>query len=126
MTRSMRDSRLIRQRTSTACTVEAGTPSRPAICDRPEPVAPAQSHDPAHHRGGVLVGLRAAASSGRPSRPGLGGSGQPTFAAVAGATMNIFAAGSVGPAVSTTSRARRRRARGVRAALAWDTKASGR
>jgi hypothetical protein len=35
VTRSIRDSRLIRHRVSTACTVEAGMPMSPAICTGP-------------------------------------------------------------------------------------------
>ncbi|WP_323749868.1 hypothetical protein, partial [Curtobacterium sp. VKM Ac-1376] len=41
-----------------------------------------------------------------------------------GDTMNSFAAVVAGHLLSTISLARRRRARGVSAALAWDTKAS--
>jgi hypothetical protein len=44
--------------------------------------------------------------------------------AVTGETMNILAATMTGHRSSPISRASRRRARGVRAALAWDTKAS--
>ena len=43
--------------------------------------------------------------------------------AVGGETMNILAAVATGQCSSTMSLARRRRARGVRAALAWDMKA---
>ncbi|KQS73772.1 hypothetical protein ASG41_04080 [Modestobacter sp. Leaf380] len=45
--------------------------------------------------------------------------------AVDGSTMNIDAAADTGHPWSTINRAIRRRARGVRAALAWDTRASG-
>ncbi|ODA90328.1 hypothetical protein ATY41_10085 [Leifsonia xyli subsp. xyli] len=46
------------------------------------------------------------------------------FRAVTGETINIFAATETSQWSSTMSLARRRRARGVRAALTWDTKAS--
>lgn len=46
------------------------------------------------------------------------------FRAVGGETMNIFTATDTGHCSSTMSLARGRRARGVTAALAWDTKAS--
>jgi hypothetical protein len=46
------------------------------------------------------------------------------FRAVTVETMNIFAASDGVQPSSTTNRANRARARGVKAALAWDTKAS--
>ncbi len=48
------------------------------------------------------------------------------FRAVTVETMNIFAASDGVQPSSTINLASRNRARGVRAALAWDTKASGR
>ena len=75
--------------------------------------------------GGVLVGIergrldRSTIPAG-PSARNLAAH----FRAVGGEVMNIFAAAATGQCSSTMSLASRRRARGVRAALAWDTKAS--
>ena len=94
--------------------------------DRAEPVTPPQRHDPPHHlRAGLgRAAVRPRAAVGHPGRP---------FGAVAvgpllrGARRDHEHLGrrGIGPAASTTSRASRRRVHGVRAALAWDTKASG-
>ena len=66
---------------------------------------------------------------GDPHRPFLPrlrpGNGRPTSPPCAGETMNIFAASPRVRPSSTTSRASRSRARGVRAAFAWDTRTSG-
>ena len=94
--------------------------------DRAEPLAPPQPHDLAHHvrsgsrcgheRGRLERSCHAAAPSARNRAAHL--------RAVGIETMNIFAAADGVQPSSTISRASRRRAFGVSAALAWDTKAS--
>ena len=125
VTRSIWLSRLIRARTSTACTVEAEMPSSPAICAGPS----LRRHRNRRIRftvaGGVLVGIE----RGRLDRSTIpaGPSARNRaahFRAVGGEVMNIFAATMTGQRSSTMSLASRSRARGVRAALAWDKKAS--
>jgi hypothetical protein len=54
----MCESLLIRQRTKTACTVEAGTPSWPAICTGPSRLRHRSRTICRVSCSGVLVGLR--------------------------------------------------------------------
>ena len=89
----MWESRLIRQRTSTACTVEAGIPSRPAIWTGPSRCRHRSRTIRRTSSGGVLVGLvcgrelRSAIPAGPSARYRSA-----HFFAVRGATMNILAA----------------------------------
>ena len=89
----MRESRLIRHRTSTACTVEAGHAEPAGDLDRAEPLAPPQPHDLAHHLRLVLVGLWCGRElrSIIPAAPSARYRSAHFFA-VRAATMNIFAA----------------------------------
>ncbi len=118
-------SRLIRHRTSTAWTVDAGSPNSPAICTGPSRLRQRALTIRLTIAGGVLVGI----DLGRldlsviPAGPSAWNRAA-HFRAVDGEVMNIFAATATGQRSSTMSLASRKRARGVRAALAWDTKAS--
>ena len=93
---------------------------------RSQAVLPSQVHDLAHHRLRHPV-RRAVRTRGRidhPSRPELSVAVGPPFR---GRPRDVVALGCAlvcGQPWSTTSRASRKRARGVRAALAWDTKTS--
>ncbi len=93
---------------------------------RPEPLAPAQPHDLLQHCRRVLAGqvwgreLRSVMPCGPSARYRCA-----HFAAVRGERMNRVAAVEQVQPSSTIRRASLSRARGVRTALAWDTKASG-
>ena len=110
---------VIWQRTSTAWTVEAGILSSPAIWAGPRRRRHRAAAICFTTVGGVLVGI----VDGRLDRSVIpaGPSARKRVAhlrAVGGETMNILAAVATGQRSSTMSLARRRRARGVRAALA--------
>src|SRR5699024_7177603 len=103
-----------------------GTPSRPAICTGPSRFRQRNATMRRTTAEEVLLGLvrgrelRSAIPS-RPSARYLSAH----FLAVRGATMNILAAAEYVQRSSTTNLASRKRVRGVRTALAWDTKTSG-
>ena len=93
MTRSIRESRLTRHRTNTACTVEAGIASRPPICTGPSRCRHRNPTIARTTEAGVRVGLWCGRElrsviPARPSRRYRSAH----FLAVRGATMNIFAA----------------------------------
>src|SRR5690349_8774253 len=121
----MRESRLMRHRTRTACTVEVGRPSSPAICAGPN----RRRHRSWTIRRTTVGAVRFGIERGRldrsiiPAGPSVRYRAA-HFLAVTGETMNIFAAVVGDQWSSTISLASRRRARTVKAALAWDTKAS--
>lgn len=100
-------------------------PSSPAICTGPS----RRRHRAFTIRFTVASGVFVGIERGRLDRSAIpaGPSARNRaahFRAVGGEIMNIFAATTTGQCSSTMSLASRKRARGVRAALAWDTKAS--
>ena len=120
-------SRLSRHRTSTACTVEAGIPSRSRDL-RPGPAAAssagARSCGPPAPGSGSGCRCGARGPVDHAGRAHLRGSGRPTASRSARTRRSARRPGRPASRWSTISRASRRRARGVRAALAWDTKTS--
>ena len=100
-------------------------PSSPAICTGPSRRRHLAFTIFFTTAGGVLVGItwgrlvRSVIPAGPSARYRAA-----HLRAVGGETRNILAATATGHPSSTMSLARRNRARGVRAALAWDTKAS--
>jgi hypothetical protein len=111
-------SRLRRHRRSTACTVEADTPRRPAIGTGLSRCFHRQVRDRAHHRRWRPgTGCDAGGRSDRPSRPHRGsGNAAPSVWPSARTPHNAPPLGDGQPS-STTRRARRRRPRGVSVSL---------
>jgi hypothetical protein len=128
----MWDSRFNRQRTSTACTVEAGSPSRAPISTGPSRLRHRNATIFFTSRCGVRPGCRCGRldrsrmSSTPGTRPAASTSAKRRAQrwAVRYVTSNRRADIETDQPPSTTNRPSFSRALGVRAALAWDMKAS--
>src|SRR3954464_9070724 len=124
--RSSRDRRLIRQRRSTDPAVEGATPVSAASRTAPQRLRSRSDTIRFVVAGPVLAGLE----RGRLERSAIPAAPSVRYrsahrSAVVQATPKYSAARLLGQFCSTTNWARRRRWRGVRAALAWSTRTSG-